>query len=450
MKLMTNEENDVVYLPFSGRRYRITRNGDVLDYDGNLIESETRDNEVKVNISWIDGDAWYSVGMLVIFCFNYIFLPDHKWTEIKPLHLDGNIKNNQHSNLIYTFRTYPLPYDDKEGFYYIPFFTQYAINQQGVLINTLNKRVKTWYQEKQDHTRNSKGGYFGTRVVGEQKQSRILLRHRGLALAFKGVGVETFDKIVNHDDGVPGNDWLSNLSWATYSSNNKHAHDNNLTGDRRRSVSIRKTDTGEINVFKSTKEAAKFLGFKSNLAVRFRLRHGVGFVFDDGYEIKWTDEEWPVLGKDSKVISRYPGMKMAARNVFTGEVFVFDTYREGESQTGIDHQTIMIHVRDERVVPYSGFNFTYYREPINWPVHSELNLAAYRSAKTYPKDPVLLTNRKTGETQLFNSSTNVAEYLGCSVSSVSNSLHRRVFSGHYEAKNISLLDGITVPSDWKV
>lgn len=63
---------------------------------------------------------------------------------------------------------------------------------------------------------------------------------------------------VNHKDGEPLNNNLSNLEWATYSENQKHAYKNGLIKPHTKKVKGVKGD--EILLFNSLTEAAKYMG----------------------------------------------------------------------------------------------------------------------------------------------------------------------------------------------
>jgi hypothetical protein len=67
---------------------------------------------------------------------------------------------------------------------------------------------------------------------------------------------------VNHKDGEPLNNNLSNLEWSTYSENQKHAFKNGLVKPTTKKVKGIKDD--KILLFNSLTEAAKYMGVTKN------------------------------------------------------------------------------------------------------------------------------------------------------------------------------------------
>lgn len=86
-------------------------------------------------------------------------------------------------------------------------------------------------------------------------KEKSFLVHRLVALAFipKIEGKEC----VNHIDGNPRNNHVSNLEWCDYKDNNRHAFDNNLIKTSKKVVLI---GEGFIYEFNSMSKASVFLG----------------------------------------------------------------------------------------------------------------------------------------------------------------------------------------------
>lgn len=63
---------------------------------------------------------------------------------------------------------------------------------------------------------------------------------------------------INHIDGNPRNNHVSNLEWATYKENQNHAFENDLVGTNKRIALINKRNGKKIE-FRSMSKASKFL-----------------------------------------------------------------------------------------------------------------------------------------------------------------------------------------------
>ena len=96
-------------------------------------------------------------------------------------------------------------------------YENYSINENGIVIQVKTDRVKkAWL---------GKVGYYYLDLYQNNKSTKIAL-HRLLAMTF--IPNPENKKTVNHIDGNKTNNSLSNLEWATYSENTKHAYNNDL------------------------------------------------------------------------------------------------------------------------------------------------------------------------------------------------------------------------------
>lgn len=234
------------WLPHSGRRYEVTRYGEVYAADGKQILPILQDGRLMVDIVWMFGAKTYDVAFLVYITHRVIELPDYLFEEIEMLHCDGCVMNCNVENLTYRFKNGPLEVEDMPGFYYVPFYESYAITRGGELKHVRLKNLLTWYITKPDVKRNSTGGYFTCRIsINRGERSVMLYRYRALCLTFKQYGHDIETRVVNHLDGVPSNDHLDNLEWCSYSQNNRHAYISGLRPNSARPVDVCIIATGE-------------------------------------------------------------------------------------------------------------------------------------------------------------------------------------------------------------
>lgn len=235
------------WLPHSGRRYLISKNGEVEDAKGSPIRQSFEGNRWVVKLTWMFGYRNYDVSMLTYITHRPIELPNHLYLELEMLHADNDVSNCRVENLLYRFRKGPLEVEDMPGYYYVPFHEMYAITHNGVLKHTRLRNPLTWYVSKPCDKRNAQGGYSSCRVsINRGERSTMLFRHKALCLTFKPYGHNVRSLISNHIDGNPRNDHLDNLEWCTYAQNNKHAYAAGLRPNSSVPVLVKTIATGEI------------------------------------------------------------------------------------------------------------------------------------------------------------------------------------------------------------
>ena len=184
------------------------------------------------------------------------------------------------------------------GLYIIPNFSNYLISPHGLLYKRSNgEEIKA-----------SRGilGYYTYRMTNDAGHTQNQLRHRILCLTFKRYPANVDELDVNHIDGIPGNDNLSNLEWATRSENMIHAYDMGLRTDNR-PVEILDTNTGRIYIYASCSQAAE--AFKVTTATICNRTKTNGFKSFDGFQYRYypSKDEWPVVeSSGGKYLVEFP------------------------------------------------------------------------------------------------------------------------------------------------
>jgi len=139
----------------------------------------------------------------------------------------------------------------------------YEVSNTGVVRTHANKTtytarhgVRKWKQ-KELKEKNPSGRDVRVTLWKEGK-SKDYLVHRLVALAFleqpKG------KDCVNHIDGNPKNNNISNLEWCDHKENNNHAFDTGLISTGRKVILVHK-ETCEPIYFRSMSRASAFLGY---------------------------------------------------------------------------------------------------------------------------------------------------------------------------------------------
>lgn len=206
-----------------------------------------------------------------------------------------------------------------DGYYRIPGYNNYAINESGDVINIYTKNSTSQFMVY---------GYMVTGVKGPTSASYTSLRiHVALAKVF--IPNPEDKEIVNHKDGDKSNNELSNLEWVTPSENTQHALKLGLASNVRK-CKLRDIETGEIYHFESISQAGKFIGYGSGLPYTLKYLQGkkTPLLFRRRYEFKYEEDKEPwfyTKGSKLKIDSVGP---FEIRNVHDGELRRFDLLKD--------------------------------------------------------------------------------------------------------------------------
>lgn len=410
---MFNEEE---FVPWSGRRYKVNSHGKILDFFGNEIITFLENDEVYVDLEWVLGKRKYLVSLVLLISFGKVKLPEHLIDLIEPLYIDGNKNNLFLINLIYRFKNGPLEVIDFPGFFYIPFYCDYAITKDGQLLNIKSGKYKEWSVTPTGGVKNQTGGYYYSRCITDTGISKVLFLHRALCLVFKKYENNVLSIVVNHMDGKPFNNNLDNLEWCTYTYNNLHAVKIGLRPNSSLPLLMKDLRTDTITRFESVTACCRHLNHKGNSFIYYRLRDKTNKVFSDMLMFKYDDASlWPNIDLNKVKIHRTNNDNDAvARNVFTGNLIIFNGSAQGEELTGVNQATILRHLRISSKIPCKGYNFKFLDDPTDWPKHSERHLQIYEKYPIYPPDGLILINTENNEETFYCSSAEAANALNIS------------------------------------
>lgn len=160
----------------------------------------------------------------------------------------------------------------------------YEVSNTGLIRTNSQKTTYTkhhgtrhWKQRiLRNKTPNGRNARVSLWKDGKQKD---FLVHRLVAEAFIPK-VEGKDS-VNHIDGNPKNNHVSNLEWCDHRENNNHAFDNGLMSTNKKVVLVDRI-TGETILFRSLTKASEYLGHNHGYLSR-QLKKGRSEVH--GYEV---------------------------------------------------------------------------------------------------------------------------------------------------------------------
>lgn len=244
-----------------------------------------------------------------------------------------------------------VPWD--KGFYFVPEFSKYAINDKGVLKNLATNRVISWVNFQGKKTKNIKGGYKVTNIYRDDGKRKGVSRHRLLALLFIPCPGNPDDYNVNHKNGTPGDDRLENLEWVTPTENVKHAYENNLYPNKTKPVLLRYWETGDEYRFNNVSECARFADISVHTLFS-RLAAAPGKAHTDGLQIKW-DNDTPWFDPEEILVNTRKTSDYATKDLASGKVYLYRSLRQLANSHGFNYEVVRRRVCKGVTSPHKGY-----------------------------------------------------------------------------------------------
>lgn len=307
---------------------------------------------------------------------------------------------------------------DYPDFYEVPDFTRYGINIFGDVIDRKKGRLLSTYISRGNAKKGIVGGYALCRLTTDTGIKRTFGRHRLLCMVFKPKPTCPSRRIVNHINGVPGDDRLENLEWCSYSENTKHAYDNGLYPNKVCPTEVLYPDNNVVT-YTTSQAAADALGWTlSKLHTRLKSPGRVG---RDGYAARRVSDkaDWFCFFRVSRLATYY------IRNLKSGLVIKHDCPHTAARTAGVTTRQITECVHKTHKV-VNGFEVC---RGTNgpWTDYTDLQIQ-YLSDYPYGRYPkaIKATNVRTGEVARFASSLEAGKFF----SKNRNSIYNLASAGH--------------------
>lgn len=382
-------------VPISGGKYRIDTNGILLDKNNNKIQQYLNSNdELVVSINLWDRYQEYKIALIVAITFKKIHVPYHRWHQLDILHIDNN-KNNVHpGNLVWKFPLGGLLHTTLDGFAYIPGYSKYVISKEGKILHAHSgKEINFFFEEN----------YAKCRLLPDIGNVTTTGRHRLICLAWLEYPSNVDVLVVNHINGVPGDDWVSNLEWCTRKENNQHAWKNGLTKIDS-TIQMRNVSTGEIKEFSGYLDCARYLNLNKD-TVKYRVKSKNQPVYNGFLQFKLRAKKEP--WREVEVIKDRPlnvgvPSPIKARNIFTSEVTSYTNVAECARQLNIPTMCVHTALGNKLLPrPYKGFDFKLESDNSEWTNYSENELKVYKEIPMGRPVSAIITDTTTNTEQVF-------------------------------------------------
>lgn len=357
-------------VPYTNNRYYVNH-GKIYHADGTEVPLEIIDGNSFVRITWYRGEDLYDAGMLILHAMEAISLPDYLLDSVVSLYVDNDPLNLSRGNLLYKFREGKLPVEGKPGFYYIPFFTKYAINNKGDVINVESGKLKKWSRTPDRPEKNQTGGYLYQRVVNDSGFTAQLFQHRAICYVYHEYNSNVMSLVVNHKNGIKDDNRPNNVEWATYQENNIHAMRTGLNKSNQRPIKVLDFLTGEVMEFVNINAAS--LAFPSVYASRIQywLAHPPKYIPDCMLYFKDVSDmsPWPDYKPgDARRISDFETIQIAVIDKTTGEKSVYPSITAASRATKISTPTITKYCRHRLTEGRIPYVFRYLADVQSMPV----------------------------------------------------------------------------------
>ena len=350
--------------------------------------------------------------------------PDKIMRQIKVLFRDEDESNWNPDNLEYYFKEGPQECPFYSGYFYIPGFSRYVVNTSGDIRNVKSGHTLKWQKTKPVPEKRITGGYSMTNARSDWQRRTYVARHRVLCSVFKHPGKPVAKLWVNHKNGVPGTDGLTNLEWVTPGQNVQHAYDSGLHSNKTVAISTHNWRTDQYSEFPSIQKCADAFGVNwqlvsKRLAIGSRKRHS------DGLRFKTRDASWQQL--DSFENQTAQTVDVICHNVFTDVTVICGSMSEASRITGTDMGALIALLDPERKTDYPlrGWEFQRLIEFEGWPKWTDKHLQVFKDYPLRPCDGIEVYDKEKNETLFFSGVEKASESLGIDPLVIKNAARRK-------------------------
>jgi len=303
---------------------------------------------------------------------------------------------------------HPKEIKNHPGYFEIPGFSMYGISKEGSVI----KKDGSGELKPLIKTENGESGYYHYSMFSDSGKKTLQGRHRLLCIVFKHPGSDLNKLVVNHIDGIKGNDELDNLEWTTHTGNIHHAGNLGLT-NKCLPISVRNVDSGVVEEFPSIAECAKVYGISKD-AVNYRVHQGESRVFPDRKQYRFrSNKPWPVpIDIEKELMKNGLNKPVLLKNLKTNDVFFIPTLKETAEHLGLSIATLSTWINEpNQPVFFPLIQLQWALDPVQWrevkdPYKELASSGLYRV--------VQVVNENTGERKIYTSAIECSRSHGLS------------------------------------
>ena len=422
-------------VPLTGDRYQVNLD-DLSVSDNNIVlKRQTNEHgEVCVELDWYAGRRLYPLSKVIAHTFKPTKVPTRYWDAITVEFFDGNKENLHPANLVWRFPK-ELGSEEHHGFCFIPMFSRYMVNREGAVFDMQRKRfMKATYSH----------GYYSFTLISDLGEKLGLKRHRAIGFVFLDYPTNVDVKVINHINGVRGDDKIENLEWVTHAENIKHAVETGLK-DTSKPVVVENLVTGAIVVQPSVRTCARLYNLTRSNLVNALIKE------------PWTYDRWPhrfsFQHEEDRTDDNGTYTKVLVRNMRDKSIVEYDSVVGCSRALGINIRTLNSRLQAEydRVYP-DGLQIRRKRDVSSWYDPEDVEQAIAEAGYLTPCE---IRDCLTGEVTQYSSQTKAKDDLGICEAAMHNWLNsegKRVFKTQSDGRLVqvrrcSVLEDWWIPDD---
>lgn len=326
---------------------------------------------IDAELTFPDVKKLEKIGMdpvkVLIYLSKNLKIPKHDIKQIKPLEakVKGDLRTCE-----YTFENGRLEVSDYNGFYYIPGFTKYALNNQGTMINVRTGKTVVF---------SINGAYLKSTVMNDLNKLDLLPKHRALCLVFKNDVGNTDEMHVNHDDCDTLNNLLDNIYFCTPKFNTNHYHENKTAMPPVEAINLY---NGKEYVSDNIYSLSRLIDSHATTIVKYLLKNQF-LATKTGYMFRYKGDEsrlWPEGDQIEVALRSRNGFEkmITGFNIYHGYNHVFKTVGTAARELNMYGSTISEAVNGNHMVPINGWIFREFDEDGNYqlPEYDDIEIKA--------------------------------------------------------------------------
>lgn len=297
-----------------------------------------------------------------------------------------------------THTTVEIP--DFPGFYEIPQFSRYGVSRSGEVINKISGKIIAGSKNP--------SGYHNFRLTDDFGYCYTYGRHRLLCDVFKAESKFHQKCVVNHLNGVKGDDRLDNLEWTTQQENTHHAGAMGMS-PKCLPVAVRCADTKIVEFFPSVIACAEKLGMSKD-AVAWRLRFKGRRLFPERKQYRSGLEERPWFDFDdidTALNENGTCRPILTRNVLSGQIKSYSKMVDLANELGVSPATVTVWLKNKKQPVLPGFiQLKWVNDKTPWRIVVD---PVAEMAKFSNKKPVKTICSLTGNVNIYPSAIDCAK-----------------------------------------